>query len=326
MNKKFKFNPMFGLKLTDRLNGTYYSILIVVVLMFGLIILRLATLDYNRYKAKTEKEINYRYKEFIAQLIINKEEKVGRTPKNIQKTVASHAAYSEHNRQPVTVIPEGKLKEQRKKIARMVQKNSIFKRIKVLSIPAKSYTSNLPEVNDFFDENVSPKADAKEVAHRILKEKTARSVATYQAKASVTNFDPGDLTKSEVKLFNYVIERKGSAYLNVPEQLIKEPVSQQGYRDPDEVEQVVQRYSPMIDYCFRKHTRYSPNSRGFIKVAFKISYQGYVIPESVRIINSTIKNKPLEQCIKNYIKHWRAFKHLDESMGIAQVVQKFVFN
>lgn len=94
-----------------------------------------------------------------------------------------------------------------------------------------------------------------------------------------------------------------------------------GYRDPEEVERVVHQYSPMIEYCFRKHTKFSANSRGFIKVAFKVSYEGYVIPESVRIVSSTIRNRALEQCIKNYIRHWRNFKPLDESMGIAQVVQ-----
>jgi len=35
MRKKFKFNPMFGLKLRDRLDGTFYSILILVVLLFS---------------------------------------------------------------------------------------------------------------------------------------------------------------------------------------------------------------------------------------------------------------------------------------------------
>ncbi len=334
--KKFKFNRMFGLSLTDRLDGTYYFIFILVALLTALIILRLATLNYSKYKQKAENEIRFKYKEFISQLIVNEVKSVEPGIKNIHQIVMPPPLNIEHNRLPVTVVPESKLKQQRKQLANRIRKEqSILRRTRLIGKrgTGKGIASELPgglasfpADDESFDPNAVAMADAKEAMQKI--KARARPVnPVYQAETTqVTNFDAGDITSGDVKLFNYVVERKGSAYLDIPEQLIKESPAHEGYRDPTEVEEVVRRYSPMIDYCFRKHTRYSPDAKGFIKVAFKISYEGYVIPESVRIISSSLQNKPLEQCIKNYIKHWRDFKRLDPSMGIAQIVQKFVFN
>ncbi len=337
-SKEFKFNRMFGLRLTDRLDGTYYSLFIIVTFITALIILRLATLDYSRYQLKAEQEINHKYKAFISQLIVNEVKTVEPGIKNVHQLVIPPAVSIEHNRLPVTIVPESQLKKQRQHLARRISKEqTILSRTKMIGKPGTGagIASELPagladfsaeNEDDFFDQNQLAMADAREAVRKIkARARTANPV--YQAKTTqVTNFDPGDITKGDVKLFNYVVERKGTAYLDVPEQLVKDSPANVGYRDPTEVEEVVRRYSPMIEYCYRKNTRYAPDARGFIKVAFKVSYEGYVIPESVRIISSTLRNKPLEQCIKNYIKHWRNFKRLDPSMGIAQVVQKFVFN
>ena len=330
MRKKFKFNPMFGLKLRDRLDGTFYSILILVVLLFSAVIFRLATFDYQKLQVNVEQKINYKYKEFITRLIVNEVKKVEPDIQSINQLVVPKPVEIENRAQAAPALTENlsKLKAARQKIARRVEaQNDLFKNMKTIGVTSSGYTSDLPEVNDFFDEDITPLEDVDEIIDRISSHPPKPEILAQGGRAGVTNLDPGDITSNNPNLFNYVIERKGSAYLDVPEQLVKEPLARkQGYRDPDEVERVVQKYSPMIDYCFRKHTRYSPNTRGFIKVAFKISYEGYVIPESVRIVSSSIKNKPLEQCIKNFIKHWSSFKRLDQSMGIAQVVQKFVFN
>ncbi len=335
--KKFKFNRMFGLRLSDRLDRTFYFILILTALFFTLLILRLATLNYNVYKQKAEKEIGFKYKEFISRLIINEVKKVEPGINNIRQVVIPPAVTIVHNRPAAPFISPSERKRQREKLAERIRKErSLLNQTRMIgkkgTVPA--IASQLPGGLNAFsdDEDITTDtrllvlADAQEALKRI--EARARPInPLYQAEITqVTNFDPGDLTSGDVKLFNYVVERKGAAYLDVPEQLIKEPPSRQGYRDPAEIEEVVRRYSPMIDYCFRKHTRYLPNAKGFIKVAFKISYEGYVIPESVRILSSSIKNKPLEECIKRYIRYWRDFKRLDPSMGIAQVVQKFVFN
>jgi TonB family protein len=127
-------------------------------------------------------------------------------------------------------------------------------------------------------------------------------------------------------LYNYVIQRQGDFSIKPTEELLRNNKLKFGYRDPDEIQRVIAKYEPMIEHCYRKALNQYGGSRGFVKVQFQISYEGHVIPESIRILNSTIKNRQAEQCIKKYIRRWRNFAELDETMGIARVTQKFVFN
>jgi hypothetical protein len=141
------------------------------------------------------------------------------------------------------------------------------------------------------------------------------------------NYNPDDIDEPMLTPFNYNLSRRGNVLIEFTDELIneseREPI---GYRDPDEIYRVVNRYRPMIEYCYNKEARHISGLRGYVKVKFSISYKGHVIPESIRILNSTIRNRSVEQCIKSYIRRWRNFEELDESMGIAQVVQKFIFN
>jgi hypothetical protein len=82
----------------------------------------------------------------------------------------------------------------------------------------------------------------------------------------------------------------------------------------------------MVEFCFQKARRINANIRGYVKFEFRISYEGYVVPESIRIVDSTIRDPQIEACIKKRIRRWRDFEKLDEKMGIARIVQKFAFN
>ena len=65
---------------------------------------------------------------------------------------------------------------------------------------------------------------------------------------------------------------------------------------------------------------------GYVKVEFNITNDGFILPESIKIIDSTLRNKSVEQCIKKNIRRLRGFVKLDKSRGIARVTHKFVFN
>jgi hypothetical protein len=116
-------------------------------------------------------------------------------------------------------------------------------------------------------------------------------------------------------------------YIDIPDDMLNDREREHiGYRNPDEINKVVSAHLPMIEHCFRKARRINANVKGYVKFEFRISYEGYVIPESIRIINSTVRDPMVEACIKKNIKRWRDFSKLDKKMGIARVVQKFAFN
>ncbi|KAA3617759.1 MAG: hypothetical protein D8M58_00590 [Calditrichaeota bacterium] len=127
------------------------------------------------------------------------------------------------------------------------------------------------------------------------------------------------------KLFEYEIERNANLY-------IKEPVSESaekekfGYRDQEEVYRVIETKSVNIESCYNKAARYGMVKSGYVKVQFKITSDGYILPQSIRIIESNLRNKSVEQCIKKTIRRLRGFEKLDESKGTARIRHKFVFN
>ncbi len=307
MNPKFKFNKMFGLKLADRFDGTYYSLLILSVGLFTILVGILSHLDYDRLQKHTDQVIRSRYKSLVAQLIINQP-----TPK------VSTLNFIE----PFSATPVKKQAAIRKAIEKQVEK--IVRTSKSTQTNSRVVTEmdQLPDVEDFVD-------NMDEIESNQL---TAGSIAWPDGnkqsafEKGVTNFDAGDVDDYLKRPFNYKLTKRGVLLINLTDELKNEPQKQTGYRDPKEIERVVSEHQQMIEYCYRKELKRNIKLKGFVKVEFQISYEGFVIPSSIRILNSTLRNLKVEQCIKTYIRRWNSFARLDESMGIARVVQKFIFN
>lgn len=124
---------------------------------------------------------------------------------------------------------------------------------------------------------------------------------------------------------NYKIYRNAGLYLDIPKYLLEEKV-RYVHRDQEDILKVIYSKSAIIEFCYQKAARRNLVNSGFVKVEFQIASNGYVLPASIRIMDSTIRNKNVEQCIKKNIRRWRNFEKLEDSHGIAHVVHKFVFN
>ena len=307
MNPAFKFNKMFGLHLSDRLDGTLYSLLIINLFFFSLIIFGVTRLDYSRFEKQWNETIKERYKEFISELIINSDKE--------QIEYYSSLKIEEHKRAAA-----------RERAARLEEKKieqSVSERF-------KSNVSSKEALDDVYGylpdaEEIDPLLETADPPQLSYRAKTWPSSEGTRA-VSVNNFDAGNIHNPLKRPFNYLVNRQGDIFINLTDELVDEPLGRNGYRNPEEIERIVSGYQPMIEHCFKKASYMSPGIKGYVKVSFNISPEGFVIPESIRIIDSTIRSKRFEQCVKSYIKRWRNFEKLDESMGIARVVQKFVFN
>lgn len=129
----------------------------------------------------------------------------------------------------------------------------------------------------------------------------------------------------ELTPYEYKIDRSAGLYLDIPEYLLEEK-PKYVYRDQENVLKVIYSQGGIIESCYQKAARWSWVQPGFVKVEFQIASDGYVLPSSIKILDSTIKNKQVEQCIKKTIGRWHGFKKLKKNPGIAHVVHKFVFN
>lgn len=301
MKSSFKFNKEFGLKFRDRFDGTYYSLLIISALFFSLLILTFSKLDYNKLSDRADLLIRSRYKSLAAEFIIEKVPErftqelllikpyiadVAQTRKNIRKSVAKLVT--------APVSPKG---------------------------AALPLGDDLPDVDEYV-KNLDD-LESGRLSYRDNRWPTAKKNGS---KRSITNYNAGDLEDLLENPFNYLVTRRGAVYIDLTDELSTAPRKKRGFRDPIEIERVVEENQPMVEFCFRKEARRNLGLKGFVKVEFRISYEGHVIPESIRIVNSSLHNKKVEKCIKNYIRRWRNFRKLDEEMGIARVVQKFIFN
>lgn len=309
MNPAFKFNKMFGLHLSDRLDGTLYSLFIINVFFFSLIILGVTSIDYTNLETQWNHVVKERYKDFISELVI--EEQQDQTDYISSLLVKEELPATRRQ-------PAADRKIDTKKIEESVRER--FSAKPSMTGDVVDQYSHLPDVEDYI-ENIES-AEPPQLSYNT----TIWPASESRRAVGVNNFDAGDIHNPLKRPFNYIVNRQGEVYIDLTDELVNEPVGRNGYRNPEEIERVVSAYQPMIEHCFKKASYISPGLKGYVKVAFNISPEGYVIPESIRIIASTIRSKQFERCVKEYIKRWRSFEKLDESMGIARVVQKFIFN
>lgn len=307
MNPNFKFNTLFGLKLSDRLDGTYYSLLIISTAIFSLFVLILSQLNYQNLSSEADLLIRDRYKALAATFIVDE------APAAPLKDIPAI--------NPTDIT--GPAKSLTKKITSKIQKSvdRIVQSGRVTNSTSNTLASELPDVDDFIGD-----MESIENGQLAYNDRKWPATKTSGQARKVTHFDPGDIDDMMEKPFNYILSRKGAVYIDLTDEMVDDPNDKAGYRDPVEIERVVEQNQSMIEHCFRREARRNLHLNGFVKVEFRISFEGFVIPESIRIINSTVRSRKVEHCIKQYISRWRNFRKLDEEMGIARVVQKFVFN
>ncbi len=99
----------------------------------------------------------------------------------------------------------------------------------------------------------------------------------------------------------------------------------QGVRDYEQTLTVANGNKYLIKYCIEKYYRHDPSVRGNIVVKFDIHPEGYVIPESIRIIRSDIQDPRVLRCIQRTIRRWRNFPRVAYEMGEYTITQKYIF-
>ena len=122
------------------------------------------------------------------------------------------------------------------------------------------------------------------------------------------------------------IQRQGNIQIEPIDEIIRGSQIIRGYRNPDEITFAIQKKESMIEYCFKREAKFFNDLQGYVVVRFIILHTGKVEKSSVKIINSSLRNKKIEMCIIKRLQSWRGFEELDESNGSVAVVQKFIFN
>jgi hypothetical protein len=179
---------------------------------------------------------------------------------------------------------------------------SIITKIPKITIP-DIFFDELSHEADLDEERVSPRSSVK--------------VERGQIKLELDALLDDPLT--------YKIERDAELFIEEPVGNSEEEVKF-GYRDQEEIYRIIDSKQVNIEACYEKAAKHGMVNSGYLIVEFQITSDGFILPQTIRIIKSTLFNKKVEQCIKKNIRRLRGFEKLDKSKGTAKVTHKFVFN
>jgi len=121
------------------------------------------------------------------------------------------------------------------------------------------------------------------------------------------------------------ILRRYDRPINIPEPEVFRFSSQNGNRDLFETTAIMEVNEVDIRFCFEKFARFDPTFSGDVLVSFTIHPEGYVIPSSIKIVKSNIKDPRILRCIKKSIQRWKNFPRIALEDGVLTITRKYVF-
>jgi hypothetical protein len=139
----------------------------------------------------------------------------------------------------------------------------------------------------------------------------------------VSTIEKGEQALNFVGEEEYIIQFKES--IQIPRPKFVRVASTNGNRNPDETFAILENNEIDVKHCFEKYSRYDPTFSGDIKVSFTIHPDGYVIPSSIRILNSNITDTRIISCIKITIQRWKNFPSIAIEDGIFTITRKYIF-
>lgn len=98
-----------------------------------------------------------------------------------------------------------------------------------------------------------------------------------------------------------------------------------GLRDYENVIATANENKKYVKQCIDRITRNDPTMRGNLVVKFDIHPEGYVVPASIRVVESDIQDMRILNCIKRTIRRWHNFPQVPYEHGEYTVTQKYVF-
>lgn len=119
------------------------------------------------------------------------------------------------------------------------------------------------------------------------------------------------------------ISRRGNFSIKFEAGNVSGKGSKSTARSVDAIGTVVAQHQDAIESCYKKEARINPNLKGSLTVQFTIAASGKV--SRIRILNSTLKSRKVESCVKRRVSRWR-FKPIDRKEGDVTFRQKFIFS
>lgn len=202
-----------------------------------------------------------------------------------------------------------------------------------VSIP-ESYRTQLTDISPSVSHHLQPRSIPTQVTQDItdLIEQTdqlgfATIGAAVEGVPGLAGRDFGS-SRPEKKLFyrnETKIFRSHQEHIHIPIPDAIQFASRNGTRNLDETIAIMEANEHDIKYCFEKFARFDPSVSGDVLLSFSIHPDGFVIPATVRVLQSSVRDPRIIDCIKKQIRRWRNFTPLAYQDGNFSVTRKYVF-
>jgi TonB family protein len=94
-------------------------------------------------------------------------------------------------------------------------------------------------------------------------------------------------------------------------------------RSQEAIGRVVGKHADAVENCYKKESRLNPNLKGSVTAQFTIDPDGRVT--DVKMIQSTLQNRSVENCVSSRIQRWR-FDRIDAKEGDVTARYKWIFS
>jgi len=234
-HKNVNFNKQFGLNWRDHLNKRILIFFGIASVFMVLQILIVVNLDYSGLRQQNQFVILEKYKRLVTELITEYDQSAD----NLTEPVSDLHVID--NPLPSSVSQADARNDRRRAADSLMARQGVLN--PDLNVDAYAH---LPDIEEASPDNIADNIRVIE-----LSQKASSSGSRSFSRANINNYEIKKIDEPLKNLYNYVIRRQGNAYINPTEELLKEE-AEFGYRDPDEIQRVISKYQPMIEYCYRK--------------------------------------------------------------------------
>ena len=119
--------------------------------------------------------------------------------------------------------------------------------------------------------------------------------------------------------------RKFTKPIHIERPEVTKFASENGNRDIQETSAIIGVNEAELKYCIEKFSRYNPDFSGDVSFKFTIHPDGYVIPSSIKVLDSNIPDFRIITCLKKNIRRWRNFPKIAMEDGNFTVTRKYIF-
>jgi hypothetical protein len=188
-------------------------------------------------------------------------------------------------------------------------------------------TGNVPDQKKGYDPSMVAGLSGSAQTGAIMQEAIG-SIATAVKPSEAKRYAPMEPYNTRKKAYESDVKelsRADNEKIDIAESQFTDFDIATGVRDYEQIITTANENKKYVKHCIDRYYRNDPTFKGNMVVKFDIHPEGHVIPQSIRVVVSDIKDVRVLNCIKRTIRRWHNFPRVPYELGEYSITQKYVF-